>query len=353
VRRLPRPVFSVLLVACAAAGFAAAIAFGAATAGADTGTTSTTATTTTPPETQPPLSQPPPHLPKLIAPGVTVGSIDVGGLSRSRATELVRSSFVRPVVLVVSATRRVRLAPREVGARANVAKAIRRALSAHSFARLPLDIHVSTRRVRRYVERLGVELDRDPVNAHMVLQRLTPVLKKEVVGRRLKRRVTTRELRQALATGARAPIQVAFQVLRPKVREGFFGPAIVIERGSNKLLLYHRSALVRTFPVATGQTAYPTPLGEFEIVVKERNPWWYPPPSPWAVGESPVPPGPGNPLGTRWMGLSAPDVGIHGTPDAASVGYSVSHGCIRMHIPDAEWLFVRVKVGTPVFIVPN
>jgi lipoprotein-anchoring transpeptidase ErfK/SrfK len=51
------------------------------------------------------------------------------------------------------------------------------------------------------------------------------------------------------------------------------------------------------------------------------------------------------------MGLSAPGVGIHGTPDAASIGYSASHGCIRMRIPDAEWLFGRVRIGTTVFIV--
>ena len=60
---------------------------------------------------------------------------------------------------------------------------------------------------------------------------------------------------------------------------------------------------------------------------------------------------PGNPLGTRWMGISAPGVGLHGTPDAASVGYSASHGCIRMRIPDAEWLFVHVRVGSPVWII--
>jgi lipoprotein-anchoring transpeptidase ErfK/SrfK len=51
------------------------------------------------------------------------------------------------------------------------------------------------------------------------------------------------------------------------------------------------------------------------------------------------------------MGISSPSVGIHGTPDAASLGYSVSHGCIRLAIPDAEWVFERVKVGTTVFIV--
>ena len=50
-------------------------------------------------------------------------------------------------------------------------------------------------------------------------------------------------------------------------------------------------------------------------------------------------------------GCRRPYVGIHGTPDAASIGYSASHGCIRMRIPDAEWLFQHVKIGTPVFII--
>ena len=51
------------------------------------------------------------------------------------------------------------------------------------------------------------------------------------------------------------------------------------------------------------------------------------------------------------MGISSPGVGIHGTPDAASLGYSLSHGCIRMAISEAEWLFNRITVGTTVFIV--
>ena len=106
------------------------------------------------------------------------------------------------------------------------------------------------------------------------------------------------------------------------------------------------------FRVATGQSSYPTPIGQFEIIVKQRNPWWYPPAgSAWAEGEEPVPPGPGNPLGTRWMGISSPYVGIHGTLDSCSIGYSASHGCVRMLIPEVEWLFERVDVGTPVFIV--
>jgi lipoprotein-anchoring transpeptidase ErfK/SrfK len=127
----------------------------------------------------------------------------------------------------------------------------------------------------------------------------------------------------------------------------------VILRSSNRLHFYNKAGLARKFGVATGQASYPTPLGAYEIVTMQRNPWWYPPPSDWAEDSDPVPPGPGNPLGTRWMGISAPYVGIHGTPDAASIGYSASHGCIRMRIPDAEWLFRRVKIGMPVFIVPR
>jgi lipoprotein-anchoring transpeptidase ErfK/SrfK len=107
----------------------------------------------------------------------------------------------------------------------------------------------------------------------------------------------------------------------------------------------------RRFGVATGQASYPTPLGSFEIVRMQRNPWWIPPDSDWAKNEKPVPPGPGNPLGTRWMGLDSPGVGIHGTPDAASIGYSASHGCIRMLVPEAEWLFERVELDTPVYIL--
>jgi L,D-transpeptidase ErfK/SrfK len=53
------------------------------------------------------------------------------------------------------------------------------------------------------------------------------------------------------------------------------------------------------------------------------------------------------------MGLSAPGGGIHGTSEPWSIGHSESHGCIRMQVPDAEWLYTRVQVGTPVFIIPS
>ena len=130
-----------------------------------------------------------------------------------------------------------------------------------------------------------------------------------------------------------------------------FGPVIVIRRGANELRYYQGAKLVRKFGVATG----PGDLSDADRDVRDRGHAAQSLVAPTGLGlgargSKPIPPGPGNPLGTRWMGLTAPGVGIHGTPDDASIGYSASHGCIRMHIPDAEWVFNHVELGTPVVI---
>ena len=108
---------------------------------------------------------------------------------------------------------------------------------------------------------------------------------------------------------------------------------IVIDESSHSLTLIRPGQAPVVFGVAVGQSAYPTPTGSFHIISKVVDPTWTPPDSPWAQGALPVPPGPDNPLGTRWMGLNVTGVGIHGTNDPSSIGYSVSHGCIRMADP--------------------
>jgi lipoprotein-anchoring transpeptidase ErfK/SrfK len=343
---------ALVLALTAGLGFASASVFSADAARLDTGTTTTTtdSTTTSTTTPAPPAPPSPPPRRSLIASGVTVGNVLVGWLTPRQATKLVRKTFDRPLPLVISPTRRTDISPAALGAQPNVAKAIRRAVSARPGAAVPLDVDVSRQRIRDYL--LALELDRKPVDAGVVLHGLRPVVVKAASGRHLKLLKTSFLVRLAMKTHSRDPIDAAFVVLKPKVlRVKVKRTAIVIMRGSNRLLFYLDQKLDRTFQVATGQSAYPTPVGDFDIVVKERDPWWYPPDSAWAKGKDPIPPGPGNPLGTRWMGLSAENVGIHGTPDAASIGYSASHGCIRMRIPDAEWLFNHVKVGTPVFIV--
>ena len=342
-----------LLAACALVGFSAAFALAA---GADSGPAQTSTTTPEPPpSTEPPPTEPPtepiPSPRQLGIPGgVSIAHVDVGGLLPYQAADVIRKAFGRPLVLATP-TGEMRVAPEALGAKPAIKKAVSRARFARPGAFVPLHVWVSRERIRGYVESLGREFDRAPVSSRFVLRGATVRATRSVDGRRLERLAAARAIRVALKINVRSPIPLTFSVVKPPVAEGKLGPAIVILRASNKLRLYTGPKLLRTFGVATGQSAFPTPTGSFEIVTMQRNPWWYPPPSDWAADSDPVPPGPGNPLGTRWMGISAPYVGIHGTPDAASIGYSASHGCIRMRISDAEWLFQHVKVGTPVFIV--
>ena len=127
---------------------------------------------------------------------------------------------------------------------------------------------------------------------------------------------------------------------------------LIVDLGDLHLYLYRDGKLVKSYSVAVGQPAYPTPTGSFSIVNMQMDPTWLPPNSDWAKNATPIPPGTDNPLGTRWMGTSASGVGIHGVPpsEEGSIGSYASHGCIRMHNVDAVELFERVVVGMPVII---
>ncbi len=283
---------------------------------------------------------------------VRIGSVDVGGMTPGEAVRYVRLAFSAPLVLDVQG-RLVEVSPRRLGATAYVRGAVARALWAAPGSRVSLTVAVRGRPVRALVAKLARRVDRPPVEARVVLRGLEPRVVGGREGARLDREAAAAAIVRALRQDRRGPVELPVRAVLPQVTRDEIGPVIVIRRESKRLYYYEGERLARVFRVATGQPQYPTPLGRFRIVVKWRDPWWYPPPSPWARGLKPIPPGPGNPLGTRWMGLSVPAVGIHGTPDAASLGYSASHGCIRMAIPSAEWLFERVEVGTPVFIVPR
>ena len=288
--------------------------------------------------------------PTLIAPGVTISGVDVGNFTEDEAFQAVTDSFARPLLLSVP-RHRLAVAPARIGAMAAVRAAVKRALAAPAGTELKLRVIVSRRGTARYLDSLAKRFDRQVVDSQLLLRGLRPWVTRPRTGRALRRTRAMDAIFTALVTNTRPLLRLQFATVRPAVTRSSIGPVIVIHRGSNRLYLYRGMQPWRVFGVATGQSRYPTPLGRWHVVVKWRNPWWYPPSSDWAKGSKPIPPGPGNPLGTRWMGLSASGVGIHGTPDDASIGYSASHGCIRMHILDAEWLFNHVTIGTTVFIV--
>jgi lipoprotein-anchoring transpeptidase ErfK/SrfK len=287
-----------------------------------------------------------------IAAGVTIGGLPVGGFTPMEARTLVRERVQAPLELSAG-SREISVSADRVGVYPAVDAAIAVALHAEPGDAVPISAAVVSETLDAYVASLDRRLSRPVRDARLVGldARLRPVLAHEVAGRKLDRTATRAAIEAQLGRAERSSVQLVFRERRPRLTIGAFGPVVVIHRGSNTASVFEHGRLLRVIGVATGQARYPTPLGTFTVADKQYNPWWYPPDSDWARGLKPVPPGPGNPLGTRWMGLSAWGVGMHGTPDAASIGYSASHGCIRMRIPDAEWLFQRVRIGTPVVIV--
>ncbi len=122
-----------------------------------------------------------------------------------------------------------------------------------------------------------------------------------------------------------------------------------------ELRLYHymkKIHMVKTYPIGIGREGWPTPLGTFRIATKRIHPTWHVPPSLQVkYGMKTMPPGPDNPLGNYYMGLSNFDYGIHGTNFPWAVGRLVTHGCIRLYPEDIEKLFQSIQIGTTVEII--
>jgi L,D-transpeptidase ErfK/SrfK len=127
---------------------------------------------------------------------------------------------------------------------------------------------------------------------------------------------------------------------------------ILVNVPQRKLFFLNDGKVEGNYPIGPGKTAFATPTGSFSVIQMRENPTWYVPKSiqdEWAragkVVKKAVPPGPGNPLGGYWIGLSFPSYGIHGTNAPLSIYDFQSRGCIRMHPDDAGALFRQVKVG--------
>jgi lipoprotein-anchoring transpeptidase ErfK/SrfK len=295
--------------------------------------------------------------PGVIAPGVSVAGVPVGGMTVSQAQPWIKQQVLGQLTVAVGG-KSWTVPTTQLGLHAYLKAPLRTALARGRTIALQAgqDIPVVTRitgsALRNFVHSLAPQVRADPVDAGFRLVGNRPVVVPDQWGRQLDTLAATAAIAAALRQPGRGTIVLPMKIVKPAVTQRLLPPALVVDRTLHHVTLYSKHGkAVRTLGVAVGRSQYPTPVGRFEVIEKQLNPWWYPPNSAWAAGEKPVPPGPGNPLGTRWMGLSAPGVGLHGTPDAASVGYSASHGCIRMRIPDAEWLFVHVRVGSPVWII--
>jgi hypothetical protein len=120
--------------------------------------------------------------------------------------------------------------------------------------------------------------------------------------------------------------------------------AIVVSLEDHKLALVEDGQVKKVYTVAVGKPSTPSPVGTFTIERRVANPTYQ-------HNGKIVPPGPHNPVGTRWMGLSKHGYGIHGTNEPNSIGKSASHGCIRMAKADLEELYPLVAEGDTVELI--
>src|SRR5580698_777185 len=149
---------------------------------------------------------------------------------------------------------------------------------------------------------------------------------------------------QAIGQGATA------QVVGEAVAKGQIQVAaahervVVVSLEDRKLALVENGKVKKVYSVAVGKPSTPSPTGTFTIERRVTNPTYH-------HGGKTVLPGPHNPVGTRWMGLSIPGYGIHGTNEPNSIGKAASHGCIRMARADLEEFYMLVGVGDTVELV--
>jgi lipoprotein-anchoring transpeptidase ErfK/SrfK len=124
---------------------------------------------------------------------------------------------------------------------------------------------------------------------------------------------------------------------------------IVLKLKERKVYVYQGERILATYPVAVGRKGRETPTGEWQIMETLVNPGW----TNFNTGAV-VPPGPKNPMGTRWIAFwtdGLDTIGFHGTPDVKSVGKAVSNGCVRMYNKDVQAMYALVKVGTIVRVI--
>lgn len=129
---------------------------------------------------------------------------------------------------------------------------------------------------------------------------------------------------------------------------------LVIDKSDSTLVLLDAGGnAFAQFPVSSGSERDPLPIGEWKVVGTATAPTFhYNPKLFWDAdpthAKAVLPAGPNNPVGTRWIDLSKPHYGLHGTPEPATIGKTQSHGCVRLTNWDVERLATAVGPSTPV-----
>jgi len=173
----------------------------------------------------------------------------------------------------------------------------------------------------------------------------------------------TRGYLKALNPGVPTP-SAGTEVIGPKV----FPAAPIPKAASLRILLSETSIealddggkVIAFFPCSIAKDKNKRPHGLLTVKVVDPHPDYTFDPALFVdaakaegiTHKMTIPPGPRNPVGTTWVGLSLPGYGIHGTPDPEAISRTQSHGCFRLANWNAEKVLKMVRVGTPVDVEP-
>lgn len=308
-----------------------------------------------------------------ILPGIRIDGMDVSGMTHAEALTEVRAHAAedldRAITIEVDGER-FTVTPRELGRRASVGAAVDRAFAVsaelgwmeRAWRRLrddPLRRDIALElsdapRVGRFVERVARRVRERPSDAAIEIGDDGGLrFRRDRAGVALKAGAAERRLADAIEVGVDT-VRFSTRRIRSKVTPATLGPTIVVRVDTNTLELYDGFRVVGTWDVATAKPGWVTPVGEWTLYRKAENPTWYNPAlDSWGASlPAVVPGGPGNPMGTRALYITAPGlIRIHGTSAPESIGRYASHGCIRMHNEQIEHLYDLVPVGTKVIIV--
>ncbi len=312
-----------------------------------------------------------------IAPGIRVAGIDVGGLSPAAARSKLEAQYVAALqkpIRVHHDKSTWTLGPREAKiatdleavladaqARSDtgnvLSRSFRRLTGGTVEADLTPQVTFSDKAVIRTIDKVRRGVNRKPVEAKLDISLAGFKRVKSRVGLSIDASGLHKAINAAIVSPTADRRFVATTAKKkPKVTTGMLakqnGTVLIVDKSRFEVRLYKDLKLAKTYKVAIGAPAYPTPEGTFTIQNKQVDPVWSVPNSPWAgelAGSAVAGGTAANPLKARWMGVTD-GVGFHGTSDDGSIGSAASHGCMRMHVSDIIDLFPRVPVGAKVLI---
>lgn len=309
----------------------------------------------------------------VVLSGVEIGGVPIGGLPFNEARDRIVRTFIDPLsnpISIEAAGQDFITSARELGVTNNALMRFEQMVSTRDMAlvgriwtrltgssvgyKTEVQTTFDEDKVKALVLRVAAAVNRQPRDKQLSFVDGALRISPEAAGFALNEGEAAGAIRLAIRSD-HPTVKLSGKTLPPDDRGSAILDVLVVKVGENKLMHYRGEELVKVYDVATGTSGYPTPKGQFKVVLKRFRPTWVNPakyPGGWGANlPAKIGPGQGNPLGTRALDLSTPGIRIHGTSQVSSLGFNASHGCIRMRMSDVEELFGRVEVGTAVLIV--